>query len=126
MRQTRAVTSVDRNISASLQSAHTYRDAFKIELRKKKGITHTCFSDKIECKRNLVGIDVVSSVWLFLKISICIMNTLIIDAICISSAGRNILNKLYSVIGHLPHLSLSVFVIVECYFTLCCNSSQSL
>lgn len=51
-----------------------------------------------------------SLVWLYLKISICISNTLIIDAICISLTGRNTLDKLYSVIGHLRHLSLSVFI----------------
>lgn len=44
-----------------------------------------------------------------LKISICILNTLIIDAICISSVRRNLLDKLYSVTEHLRHLSLSLF-----------------
>lgn len=53
---------------------------------------------------------VMSLVWLYLKISICIPNTLIIDAICILLTGRNTLDKLYSVIGRLRHLSLSVFV----------------
>lgn len=38
------------------------------------------------------------------------MNTLIIDVICISLVGKNTLDKLYSVIERLRHLSLSVFV----------------
>lgn len=118
MRQTRAVTSADRqrNISTSLQSTHAYRGMHLKQNYVKEDITHIriCFSDKIrmQVESDWSRSVVASSVWLFLKISICIMNTLIIDTICISSAGRNTLDKLYSV-GRLRHLSLSVFVIAS-------------
>lgn len=90
---------------------------------------YICF--KIKCKWISANYVVANLTWSFLKIclAICILNTLIIDAICISSMGRNLPDKPYNVTEHLRHLSLSLFYrryFHRCYFIWCRTSSRSL